>query len=104
MEEILKELGITQKGEISKDGQYVVDVTDGDEFGKYYSILDRNDKVEELELNSLLTIHNASLSYKYKEYQISLVADYDQDVYKLIVTKFNKNKYEDDEEESEDEE
>ena len=88
MEEVLKELGIKSDGEYSKDGQYVVDIFDSDEFGKIYSVLERNDEVEELYDSSLLTVHNSNLTYLYGDYQLTLSADFDNNLYKLIVSEF----------------
>ena len=41
MEELLKEIGITAKGEYTKNGAYVIDIKDYDEYGKYYSLLEK---------------------------------------------------------------
>lgn len=88
MDEVLKKLGIYLDGEFSKDGSYVVDIYDSDEFGRVYSTLEKNDDVEELYSNSLLTIHNSSISYLYDNYQITLIADFEQDLYKLIISEY----------------
>ena len=108
---ILSELGINHEATKSKDGTYVIDVEDMDEFGKYYSLLDRNDEVEELDETSLMTIHNISLNYLYKNYQFSLISDNDQDSYKLVITLLSKEQIakieaeaEEDEENTEDNE
>ncbi len=99
---ILKELGINHDITESKNGTYVMDIEDMDEFGKYYSLLDRNDDVEELSDNSLMTIHNISLNYLYKTYQISLISDNDQDSYKLVVVPLSEKELKAIEDESDD--
>ena len=88
MDEVLKKLGISLDGEFSKDGSYIVDIYNSDEFGRVYSVLEKNDDVEELYSNSLLTIHNSSISYLYDNYQITLVADFEQDLYKLVISEY----------------
>lgn len=88
MDEFLKKVGITKSGEYSQDGSYVVDIDDYDEYGKFYSILDKSDLVDEVVESSQLTIHTTSLLYMSDEYQISLLADLDNDQYKLVVTDF----------------
>ena len=103
VEDALKELGIPFDGEFSKDGSYVVDLFDSDQFGKVYSILDRNNDVENLDDSSTLTVHNANVSYLYGDYQFNLIADFDQNLYKLVIVEYEyvEDEFEDEEEESE---
>ena len=89
MEEVLKEIGITRKGEYSKRGSYVIDMEDSDDFGRMYSILDKNKDVEELGDNAINNIHTINLIYLYGDYQLNLTADFDADKYMLIVTKLD---------------
>lgn len=96
MEKLLKELNIFLDGSYSKDGSYVADIYDSDEFGRVYSSLESNSKVEELYDNSLLNTHSANVSYLYDDYQLTLVADFDENLYKLVVTEYE---YVEDEEE-----
>ena len=85
--DILKELKINLKGTYSRDGSYVIDLEDSsDAFGKVYSILDKNPEVDYMESNSLLTVDNASMYYKYKGFQINIIADFRNDHYKVVVS------------------
>ena len=84
MKEFLKELGITDNGEYSKDNSYVIDIDDSDTYGKYYSKLDKSDLVDEIDDNSLLTLHNSSINFEGDNYLITLIADFEQDLYKLV--------------------
>ena len=90
MEEFLKSLGIKEKGHSSDNKSYVVDIANSDTWGKYYSILSKSEELDELEESSLLTSHNASITFAYESedanYQLNLIADYDNDAYKLVVT------------------
>lgn len=96
MESVLRELDIYLEGSYSKDGSYVIDIYDSDDFGRIYSLLDNNKNVEELDDSSLLNQHSANISYLYDDYQLTLVADFDEDLYKLVVTEYE---YVEDEEE-----
>lgn len=96
MESVLRKLNIYLEGSYSKDGSYVVDIYDSDDFGRIYSLLDNNKNVEELNDNSLLNQHSANISYLYDDYQLTLIADFDEDLYKLVVTEYE---YVEDEEE-----
>ena len=85
--DILNELKINLKGTYSRDGSYVIDLEDSsDAFGKVYSILDKNLEVDYMESNSLLTVDNASMYYKYKRFQINIIADFRNNHYKVVVS------------------
>lgn len=87
LREVAEELGLNYSGESGKNNSYVIDLDTDKEFGKVYSLLDRNEDVEQLEENNLLTVHNASLIYLYKDrYQINLKSNFDTDEYSIILT------------------
>lgn len=88
MEELLKKIGITEKGEYTKDGSYVVDIIDYDTYGKFYSLLEKSDLVDEVQDTSQITLHTTNVTYASEEYQVVLQADLDEDLYKLVVTQF----------------
>jgi len=86
MEKLLKDLGITKAGSYSRDCSYVIDLNSSEEFGKIYSLLENNEDLEYMEENNLLTVSNASMTYRYGEdYQLQLIADFNNDAYKLVV-------------------
>lgn len=87
MEEFLKKLGITEPGEYSKNGAYVVDIKDYDEYSKYYSLLEKSD-LEEVQDTAQITIHTTNVTFTSDDYQVVLQADLDEDMYKLVVTKY----------------
>ena len=87
MEELLKSIGITAKGEYTKNGSYIVDIKDYDEYGKYYSLLDKSD-LEEVQDTAQITLHTTNLTYANDQYQVVLQADLDEDLYKIVVTEY----------------
>lgn len=87
MEELLKSVGITAKGEYTKDGAYVVDIKDYNEYGKYFSLLEKSN-LEEVQDTCQITVHTTNVTYATEKYQIVLQADLDEDMYKLVVTEF----------------
>lgn len=87
MEELLKQIGITEKGEYTKDGAYVVDIRDYNEYGKYFSLLEKSE-LDEIQDTSQITIHTTNVTYISDKYQITLQADLDEDIYKLVVTQY----------------
>ena len=88
IKDVLNDLNIRFDGEFSRDGSYVVDLFDSDQFGKVYSILDKNKDVESMEDSSSLTVHSANISYLYGDYQLNLIADFDENLYKLVITEY----------------
>lgn len=96
MESLLRKLNIYLDGSYSKDGSYIVDIYDSDDFGRIYSLLDNNKDVEELADSSSINMHNANVTYIYDDYQLALIADFDEDLYKLVITEYE---YIEDEEE-----
>lgn len=87
MEELLKSIGITAKGEYTKNGSYIVDIKDYDEYGKYYSLLDKSD-LDEVQDTAQITLHTTNLTYANDQYQVVLQADLDEDLYKIVVTEY----------------
>ena len=87
MKNIMKELGFDYEGQEGKKNSYVVDLGSDEEFGKVYSSLETNEDVEQMEDNVLLTVHNASLLYLYKDrYQINLKGNFDTEEYSVVIT------------------
>lgn len=87
MEEFLKSLGITAKGTYSKSGAYIIDIQNYDEYGMYFSLLEKSD-IEEVQDTSQITVHTTNITFANDDYQIVLQADLDEDIYKLIVTEY----------------
>ena len=90
MQEMLKDLGLDKyRGEYGKDRSYVIELTSDTEFGKVYTILDNSADVDQAQDSVLLTVHNSQIIYYYKdEYQLVLTADFDNNIYSLICSKF----------------
>ena len=87
MEELLKDIGITAKGEYTKNGAYVIDLKDYDEYSKYFSLLDKSE-LEEVQDTAQITIHTTNVTYMSDKYQVVLQADLDEDLYKMVVTEY----------------
>ena len=87
MEELLKKIGIDAKGVYTKNGAYVVDIKDYDQYGIYYSLLEKSD-LEEVQDTSQITLHTTNVTYANDDYQVVLQADLDEDLYKVVVTEY----------------
>lgn len=88
LEKFLKKLGITQVGHYTKTNTYIIDIEDSDEYGKIYSTLDKSEEVEEDEDSSTITVHTSNIIYESDNFQFNLIADFDQDTYKLVCKEF----------------
>ena len=87
MEELLKSIGIEESGEYTKNGSYVVDIRDYDDYSKFFSLLEKSD-LEEVQDTAQITIHTTNVTFVSDKYQIVLQADLDEDMYKLVVTEY----------------
>lgn len=85
MEEFLQELGIQGTPQRTNDNTYVLDIEGSDNYGRIYSRLDRSDLVEEDEDASQLTADTDSIRYDSEEYTITLLADFNEDTYQLVI-------------------
>ena len=84
MEDWLKSINIYLSGE-TKNGEYVADIIDSDEYDKVIYKLNKADGVELDEDSSTLTLHNATNIYESDKYIIVVTGDFDNDLYKLTV-------------------
>lgn len=85
--DFMRRVGINKAGYYANDGSYVIDIDDSDEFGKMYSILDNSSELDDMTENSLLSVFTVSIQYISDDYQVSLLQDFEEDSYKIVVTK-----------------
>ena len=86
IEELLEELGIEAIGNYSNEGSYVIEIDDSNEWGKYYSLLDDSEILNEIVDTTTITIDNSNITYGYEDkFELSLIADFKNDNYKLVV-------------------
>lgn len=86
MKELLKKIGITQSGYYSGDHNYIIDLEGSDEFNKVFSRLEKSELVEENEDSSVINLEVSNVLYIGEGYSLNLIADFNQDLYKLVVT------------------
>lgn len=85
MEEFLKQLRIDKKAEKTDDGKLLIELEDSDEYGRIYSKLDKSDLVYEDQDSSQVTFDTSSIQFESDNYLITLLADFEQDTYKLTI-------------------
>lgn len=91
-QEYLKKIGINKTVNKGTSDSYIVDISNSDEYGKIYSILDKAVDKEELDMledNQVVTEQGSSLMYESETepYILNLIADFDGDVYQLVINK-----------------
>lgn len=87
MKELLNKIGITQVGYYSSNDTYVIDFEDSKEYDKVFSKLDKSELVEENDDASVINVDVSNIMYMSDDYSLNLIADFDSDTYKLVVTK-----------------
>jgi hypothetical protein len=92
IEQLLRELNIHIAGSYTNKSTYVIDLEDSNEYGRIYSLLERSDLLELISDTSFLNSENGSMEYQYEDeegtiIQLSLIANWDNDEYKLVVMK-----------------
>lgn len=87
MRELLNRVGITQPGYFSDSNTYVVDIMSANDYSRISTKLDKSDLVEEVEDSSISNTSISNIMYESEEYSLNLIADFDSDIYKLVVHK-----------------
>ena len=89
MKDILKKIGINEAGYYSDDGNYIIDFENSNQFNKAFSRLEKSDLVEENEDSSVIDLNVSNVMYVGDDYSFNLIAEFEQDIYKLVVSELN---------------
>lgn len=84
----LKQNNINKTYTISEDNNYIIILDNSNDFGKMFSHLEKIEDLEQLEDNQVVTEQGTSILYKSnsENYLFNLIADFDGNVYELIVS------------------
>lgn len=85
MEELLRQLGIDAEPVKGENGSYNIDIEDSNEYGRYFSKLDKSDIVEEEQDASSVNFENSSIQFTNDQYTLTLLADFENDTYSLNI-------------------
>lgn len=91
MKELLNKIGITDAGYFSSKDNYVIDFDSASEYNRAFSKLDKTDLVEENDDASVANVSVSNIMYSNDEFSLNLIADFDSDSYRLVVTKLKEN-------------
>ena len=84
MDEFLKGIGIEEPGRYD-GGKYVVDLPDSDAWSRAHTALSKTDKADLDGDSVLVSMKVSEETYLSDDYDIRLVANYEDDVYKVVV-------------------
>ena len=85
MEDLSRQLGIDAEPVKSETGSYNIDIEDSNEYGRYFSKLDKSDIVEEEQDASSVNFENSSIQFTNEQYTLTLLADFENDTYSLNI-------------------
>ena len=85
MNELLKQIGIDAEPVKGENGSYNIDIEDPNEYGRYFSKLDKSDIVEEEQDASSVNFENSSIQFTNDKYTLTLLADFENDTYSLNI-------------------
>ena len=81
---LLNDLDVKDEGVF--DGKhYIITLNDSDDYARYYTILDHADEFELVDTSSMLSEYLSSLSYSSDDFTVTLNADFNSQVYKLVI-------------------
>ena len=89
MKDTLKKIGINEPGYFSEDDNYIIDFENSEQFNKAFSRLEKSDLVEENEDSSVIDLNVSNVMYVGDDYSFNLIAEFEQDIYKLVVSELN---------------
>jgi len=83
LKEFADSLNLPYSGDIINN-EYIVDVDDSNKFSDLYTCISSNDNLKVVG-NSLATVDESKFYFTNGEFQVNLVADFDNDIYRLSI-------------------
>lgn len=85
VKEFLEKIGISRNPNQSGSRTYVVDIDDSDEFGKFYSLLEKSNLVELDDESSQITSDTMNVQFESDDFIITMLGDMVADKYKMTI-------------------
>lgn len=88
VEDIIKVLGLKNSDFKTNGKNYIYNITDSDAFSHFFNLLDNDDRFEEdLDLQDInLFTNNIVFLEDTGKFEITMVADFEHDIYTLTIT------------------
>jgi hypothetical protein len=85
LKEFAKKLNINLDGRMEGE-KYIIDIANSDEYSRMYTLLDNSDLVDIDEDSTLLTDKVGELLFIGDDYDVKLVGNFSQDLYRIVIT------------------
>jgi hypothetical protein len=85
LKEFVKKLNINLEGRMEGE-KYIIDIANSDEYSRMYTLLDNSDLVDVDEDATLLTDKVGELLFIGDNYDVKLVGNFAQDLYRIVIT------------------
>jgi hypothetical protein len=85
LKEFVKKLNINLDGRMEGE-KYIIDIANSDEYSRMYTLLDNSDLVDIDEDSTLLTDKVGELLFIGDDYDVKLVGNFAQDLYRIVIT------------------
>ena len=85
LKEFAKKLNINLDGRMEGE-KYIIDIANSDEYSRMYTLLDNSDLVDIDEDSTLLTDKVGELLFIGDDYDVKLVGNFAQDLYRIVIT------------------
>ena len=85
---VIEELEIELPGEYGEENSYVINLLDSENYAKVFSLLEKNENLNLMEDNQVITNEGSSLIYMDDDYNImiNLISDWEGEIFQLIIT------------------
>jgi hypothetical protein len=85
MKEFASKLGIDVEGTLEGE-KYVIELANSNEYSRVYTLLDKSELVNIDEDSTLVTENVGELLFLGDEFDIKLVGNFAQDIYRIVIT------------------
>jgi phage-related protein len=85
MKEFASKLGIDIEGTLEGE-KYVIELANSNEYSRVYTLLDKSELVNIDEDSTLVTENVGELLFLGDEFDIKLVGNFAQDIYRIVIT------------------
>ncbi len=92
LRQLLHELNINEQPVQGKNNTWIIEIEDSNEYGIYYSKLEKSTILEQDEESSNVTIDGSTIQYYADKYNalVVLLADWSEDTYRLAIKMMGK--------------
>lgn len=87
--DFVDELNLPFSGELNDSDEYIIELNSSNDFSRLFDKISSNDKLNQVD-RPLTTVDNSTFKFYYDDILLIIKADFENDSYKLVVTKNGK--------------